>query len=60
MFTFIDKRLRVIECKHFDNLDIIITGDFYQAHPVRDSWILEQKMDALDILGTNFWQNKML
>ncbi len=51
-------KLHVIKQVH-DNfmggLNVIMLGDFYQAPLIRDSWIFRPRLDKLNILGTNFW-----
>ena len=45
MLFNIDKILREIfhmPTKPFGNVDVIFCGDFYQAEPIRDSWIFDQ------------------
>jgi hypothetical protein len=42
MFFFIDLHLRSIKYTHnhlFGNMDVIITGDLYQAPLIRNNWV---------------------
>ena len=60
MLNAIDQRLRSI--KHIQNnffgsVDVIVTGDFYQAPLVRDKWIFQKINEGLSALEPNFWQN---
>jgi hypothetical protein len=34
-------------------------GDFYQTSSIQNLWIFKLKTNALNILGTNFWQGNM-
>ncbi|XP_059070801.1 uncharacterized protein LOC131860407 [Cryptomeria japonica] len=55
---YIDKRLRDImqtPTTPFGGLDTIFCGDLYQALPVLDSIIFENKPTATDLLPYNFW-----
>ncbi len=58
MLSFMGCKLHVIKQVH-DNfmggLNVIMLGDFYQAPLIRDSWIFRPRLDKLNILGTNFW-----
>jgi hypothetical protein len=59
MFIVIDNRLRSI--KHIQNnffggVDVIMTGDFYQATPMKDSWIFQNTKNNVNALTPNFWQ----
>jgi hypothetical protein len=40
-------------------LDVIIIGDFYQAHPIRDLWIFTLKIIGFNILATKFWHESI-
>ncbi len=59
MFNVINNRLRSI--KHIQNIflggvDVIMTCDFYQAPPMKDSWIFQNIKDNVNALTPNFWQ----
>jgi hypothetical protein len=44
MFNIIDNKLRSIkhiQNKFFGGVDVIMTGDFYQAPPMKDNWIFK-------------------
>ena len=58
----IDKRLREIKhspTTYFRNVDIIFSGDFYQAQPIKDSLIFESPTLNKEKLSYNFWQQKV-
>jgi hypothetical protein len=57
MFNVINNRLRSI--KHIQNIflggvDVIMTCDFYQAPPMKDSWIFQNIKDNVNALTPNF------
>ncbi len=59
MFNVIDNRLRSI--KHIQNnffggVDVIMRSDFYQAPPMKDSWIFQNIKNNVNALAPNFWQ----
>ncbi len=57
MLSFIDHRLRIIVKIHNQftgGLDVIMTCDFYQTHPIQDSWIFSLKNIGFNILATKF------
>jgi len=59
MFNVIDNRLRSI--KHiqknfFGGVDVIITSDFYQTPPTKDSLIFQNIKNNINALTPNFWQ----
>jgi len=58
MLSFIDCRLRIIKQVHNEfmgGLDVIMTNDFYQAPPIRDSWILKPITNTFNIIALNYW-----
>jgi hypothetical protein len=62
MFAMVDRRMRVIMRAHNDfmgGLDVIVTGDLYQAPPVRDRWIFKPSSDGLNELAPNFWVQRV-
>lgn len=62
MLHAIDQRLRSImhvQNKVFGGLDVIVTGDFYQAPPVRDKWVFQQLDFGLNAIAPNFWREYM-
>ncbi len=59
MFNVINNRLKSI--KHIQNIffggvDVIMISDFYQALPMKDSWIFQNIKDNVNALTPNFWQ----
>jgi hypothetical protein len=36
-------------------VDLIITGDLYQAPPIQNNWVFQRKFDSNDALAINFW-----
>ena len=36
---------------------MIVTGDFYQAPPIKDKWIFQKIDEGLSALAPNFWQD---
>jgi len=59
MYNVIDNRLRSI--KHIQNIffggvDVIMTSDFLQAPPMKDSLIFQNIKDNVNTLAPNFWQ----
>jgi hypothetical protein len=38
----------------FSSNDVIVTGDFYQATPVKNSWIFQNIKDSVNALAPNF------
>jgi hypothetical protein len=59
MFDVVDNRLRSI--KHIQNnffggVDVIMTSDFYQAPPMKDSGIFQNIKDNVNALTPFFWQ----
>ena len=62
ILKFTDLRLRSIKRLHtsfFVNLDVIITGDFFQVQPVRDSGVFKNTNESMDDLAEDFWLNKI-
>ena len=58
MLYNMDKRLREIlhvATKPFGNVDVIFCGDFFQAEPIRDSWIFEPPRLHGQQLPYGFW-----
>ncbi len=43
----------------FENLDVIITSDFYQVQLVHDARIPKTNMKNIDSLIPNFWMEKI-
>ncbi len=39
--------------------NVVMIGNFYQALPIRDSWIFKQKNNAFNALGPNFWHENV-
>ncbi len=59
IFNVIDNTLKFIkhiQNKFFDGVDVILTGDFYQASLVKDSWIFQNIKDNVNALAPNFWE----
>jgi hypothetical protein len=59
MFNAINNRLKSI--KHIQNnffggVNVIMTSDFYQAPPVKDSWIFQNIKDNVNALTPIFLQ----
>ncbi len=59
MFNVVNNRLKSI--KHIQNnffggVDVIMIGDFYQAPPMKDSWILQNVNYNFNALTPIFWQ----
>jgi hypothetical protein len=59
MFNVINNRLKSI--KHiqnnfFNGVDVIMISDFYQAPPMKDSWIFQTVNYNFNTLTPNFWQ----
>jgi hypothetical protein len=62
MFAMVDWRMRTIMQIHNDfmgGLDVIVTGDLYQAPPVLDCWIYNSQSAGLNELAPNFWKEKV-
>ena len=62
ILKFTDLRLRSIKRLHtkfFGILDIIITGDFFQVQPVRDSAVFKNTNESMDDLAKGFWLDKI-
>ncbi len=58
MLSFIDRRLRIIKQVHNEfmcGLDVIMTGDFYQAPPIRDSSIFKPITNTFNTIASNNW-----
>jgi hypothetical protein len=54
--------LKSIKCIHnnfFGNLDVIITGNFYQVQPIPNAWIFKINANNIDSLTPNFWMEKI-
>jgi hypothetical protein len=59
MFNVINNRLRSIkhiQNKVFGGVDVIMTSDFYQIPPMKDSWIFQNIKDNVNALAPNIWQ----
>jgi len=59
MFNVVNNMLRSI--KHIQNnffggVDVIMINEFYQAPPVKDSWIFQNIKDNVNALSPIFWQ----
>jgi hypothetical protein len=57
MFNVIDNRLRFIKYiqnNFFRGVDVIMISDFYQAPPMKDSWIFQKIKDNVNALEPNF------
>ncbi len=62
ILKFIDFLLRSIKRIHtnfFENLDVIIIGDFYQVQLVCDARVFKINANNIDSLVPNFWMEKM-
>ncbi len=62
IFSFIDLHIRSIKHTHnhfYGNMDVIITGDLYQAPHVQDNWVFQRKFDSIDAIAINFWLNRI-
>jgi ATP-dependent DNA helicase PIF1 len=60
MLNAIDQRLRSIkhvQNKVFGGVDVIVTGDFYQAPLVRDKWVFQKPDEGLNAIAPNFWHD---
>lgn len=59
MFSFINLRLQEIRgcTKPFGGISVVAVGDLFQLKPVMDSWIFTQRVDGLQVLGTNLWKD---
>jgi hypothetical protein len=58
MFNHINNRLRSIkhiQNKFFGDVDVIMTSDFYQTPPMKDSWIFQNIKVNVNALPPNFW-----
>jgi hypothetical protein len=63
MLTFIDCKLCDIK-QYTTNLWVALMllwciGNFYQASSIQDLWTFKLRTNALNILGTNFWQENL-
>ncbi len=45
-----------IQNKFFGDVDVIMTSDFYQTSPMKDSWIFQNIKVNVNALPPNFWQ----
>jgi hypothetical protein len=36
-------------------MNVIITGDLYQAPPIQNNWAFQRKFDSIDASTINFW-----
>jgi hypothetical protein len=55
----VDRRMRTIMQSHndfMDGLDVIATGNLYQAPPICDAWIYKSQIGSLNELALNFWK----
>jgi hypothetical protein len=52
------RSMKRIHTKFFGNLDVIITGDFYQVQLVCDARVFKLNVNNIDILIANFWMEK--
>ncbi len=62
MLTFIGHIFCVIKQAHnmfMGGFNVVMIGNFYQALPIRDSWIFKQKNNAFNALGPNFWHENV-
>lgn len=59
MFNFINLRLQEIKgcTKPFGGISVVAVGDLFQLKPVMDSWIFKERVDGLQVLGTNLWKD---
>ncbi len=56
-FNVIDNRfksIKYIQIFFFGGVDVIMTGDLYQAPPVKDNWIFQNIKDNVNALTPNF------
>jgi hypothetical protein len=57
IFNVINNRLRSIKHSQnnfFGGIDVIMTSDFFQAPPMKDSWIFQNIKDNVTALAPNF------
>jgi hypothetical protein len=45
--------------KFFENLEVIITSDFYQVQPIHDAKVFKINMNNIDNLAPKFWMEKV-
>jgi hypothetical protein len=50
------KSIKKIQNNFFGGVDVIMTCDFYQTPPMKDSWIYQNIKDNFNALTPNFWQ----
>jgi hypothetical protein len=48
--------MKHIQNKFFDGVDVIMTGDFYQAPTMKDSWIFQNVKDNVNASTSNVWK----
>jgi hypothetical protein len=57
--AMVDLRMMTIMQSHndfMDGLDVIATGNLYQAPPICDAWIYKSQIGSLNELALNFWK----
>ena len=45
--------------KYFENIDMILCGDLYQAQPIQDSLIFEQPTVNMETITHDFWRDNI-
>jgi mannose/fructose/N-acetylgalactosamine-specific phosphotransferase system component IIB len=48
--------IKHIQNKFFGDVDVIMISDFYQAPPMKYSWIFQNIKNNVNALTSNFWQ----
>jgi hypothetical protein len=59
LIDFLLRSIKRIHTKFFENLDVIIIGDFYQIQLVCDARVFKINANNIDSLVPNFWMEKM-
>jgi hypothetical protein len=50
------RSIKYIHKKFFSGVDVVMTNDFFQKSPIKDSWIFQNIKDNTNALTPNFWQ----